>query len=132
MSPLDVDIWLYVMAAYILVSVTMFIVARFSPYEWKNPHPCVADSDVMENQFSMANSFWFTIVTLMHQGCDLNPKVYISNLTIFSVSLSLSRSLFFLYHFYTTLDIMLYFNTKVLKKYPKNDLLYKVFFFLYR
>lgn len=20
------------------------------------------------------NSFWFTIVTLMHQGCDLNPK----------------------------------------------------------
>ncbi|CAG2174393.1 unnamed protein product, partial [Oppiella nova] len=74
MSPLDVDIWLYVMAAYIVVSITMFIVARFSPYEWRNPHPCVMDSDIMENQFSMANSFWFTIVTLMHQGCDLNPK----------------------------------------------------------
>ena len=79
MSPLDVDIWLYVMAAYIMVSITMFIVARFSPYEWRNPHPCesthisvkrteykslwiqiqlskgVMDSDVMENQFSMAN-----------------------------------------------------------------------------
>ncbi|RWS28884.1 glutamate receptor ionotropic: kainate 2-like protein [Leptotrombidium deliense] len=74
MSPLAIDIWLYVLAAYILVSSTMFIVARFSPYEWHNPHPCVAESDVMENQFSMANSFWFTIVTLMHQGCDLNPK----------------------------------------------------------
>lgn len=74
MAPLDVDIWLYVLAAYVLVSSTMFIVARFSPYEWINPHPCVVDSDVMENQFSMANSFWFTIVTLMHQGCDLNPK----------------------------------------------------------
>ncbi|KAI1298706.1 Glutamate receptor ionotropic, kainate 2 [Halotydeus destructor] len=74
MSPLDVDIWLYVLAAYVVVSSTMFIVARFSPYEWANPHPCVQDSDVMENQFSMANSFWFTIVTLMHQGCDLNPK----------------------------------------------------------
>lgn len=74
MSPLDVDIWLYVLAAYIVVSSTMFIVARFSPYEWHNPHPCDQDSDVMENQFSMANSFWFTIVTLMHQGCDLNPK----------------------------------------------------------
>lgn len=83
MSPLDVDIWLYVMAAYILVSATMFIVARFSPYERKNPHPCVADSDVMENQFSMANSFWFTIVTLMHQGCDLNPKVYIFHILYF-------------------------------------------------
>lgn len=74
MAPLDVDIWLYVLAAYVLVSSTMFIVARFSPYEWINPHPCVVDSDIMENQFSMANSFWFTIVTLMHQGCDLNPK----------------------------------------------------------
>ncbi|XP_015923374.1 glutamate receptor ionotropic, kainate 2 isoform X2 [Parasteatoda tepidariorum] len=74
MSPLAVDIWLYVLAAYALVSCCMFIVARFSPYEWQNPHPCVSDSDVMENQFSLANSFWFTIVTLMHQGCDLNPK----------------------------------------------------------
>ncbi|XP_035214146.1 glutamate receptor ionotropic, kainate 2-like isoform X1 [Stegodyphus dumicola] len=74
MSPLAVDIWLYVLAAYVLVSSTMFIVARFSPYEWQNPHPCVTESDVMENQFSLGNSFWFTIVTLMHQGCDLNPK----------------------------------------------------------
>lgn len=74
MSPLDFDIWLYVLAAYILVSITMFIVSRFSPYEWHNPHPCVADSDIVENQFSLADSFWFTIVTLMHQGCDLNPK----------------------------------------------------------
>lgn len=74
MSPLDVDIWLYVLAAYILVSFTMFIVARFSPYEWRNPHPCVRETGVMENQFSLGNSFWFTIVTLMHQGCDLNPK----------------------------------------------------------
>ncbi|XP_070395005.1 glutamate receptor ionotropic, kainate 2 isoform X3 [Dermacentor albipictus] len=74
MSPLDVDIWLYVLAAYMLVSFTMFIVARFSPYEWRTPHPCVRDAGVMENQFSLGNSFWFTIVTLMHQGCDLNPK----------------------------------------------------------
>lgn len=41
MSPLAVDIWLYVVAAYVLVSSTLFIVARFSPYEWTNPHPCI-------------------------------------------------------------------------------------------
>jgi ionotropic kainate glutamate receptor 2 len=28
----------------------------------------------MENQFSLADSFWFTVVTLMKQGCDLNPR----------------------------------------------------------
>lgn len=75
MNPLAVDIWLYVLAAYMLVSLTMFVVARFSPYEWHNPHPCDMENEMVENQFSLANSFWFTIGTLMQQGSDLNPKV---------------------------------------------------------
>ncbi|KAF0290343.1 Glutamate receptor ionotropic, kainate 3 [Amphibalanus amphitrite] len=75
MNPLAVHIWLYVLTAYLLVSLTMFVVARVSPYEWHNPHPCTAAGDVMENQFSVSNSFWFTIGTLMQQGSDLNPKV---------------------------------------------------------
>ncbi|XP_063879171.1 glutamate receptor ionotropic, kainate 2-like isoform X2 [Scylla paramamosain] len=74
MNPLAIEIWLYVLAAYVLVSITMFIVARFSPYEWYNPHPCSQENDVVENQFSLSNSFWFTIGTLMQQGSDLNPK----------------------------------------------------------
>nr|QGW50273.1 gustatory receptor 18 [Chouioia cunea] len=75
MNPLAIEIWLYVLAAYILVSVTMFVVARFSPYEWNNPHPCHSqNTEIVENQFSLANSFWFTIGTLMQQGSDLNPK----------------------------------------------------------
>lgn len=74
MNPLAIDIWLYVLAAYVLVSVTMFVVARFSPYEWNNPHPCHAGPEIVENQFSLSNSFWFTIGTLMQQGSDLNPK----------------------------------------------------------
>lgn len=75
MNPLAVNIWMYVLAAYILVSFTIFIVARVSPYEWHNPHPCDTHSDLIENQFTIANSFWFTIGTLMQQGSDLNPKV---------------------------------------------------------
>ncbi|KAK0081871.1 hypothetical protein PV326_007462, partial [Microctonus aethiopoides] len=75
MNPLAIEIWLYVLAAYILVSVTMFVVARFSPYEWNNPHPCHSGpTEIVENQFSLSNSFWFTIGTLMQQGSDLNPK----------------------------------------------------------
>ncbi|KAK9707852.1 Ligated ion channel L-glutamate- and glycine-binding site [Popillia japonica] len=74
MNPLAMDIWLYVLSAYVLVSITMFVVARFSPYEWHNPHPCDIENETVENQFSLANSFWFTIGTLMQQGSDLNPK----------------------------------------------------------
>ncbi|KAK2582725.1 hypothetical protein KPH14_004995 [Odynerus spinipes] len=75
MNPLAVEIWLYVLAAYMLVSFTLFVMARFSPYEWNNPHPCLADSDVVENQFSVSNSFWFITGTFLRQGSGLNPKV---------------------------------------------------------
>ncbi|KAL6435088.1 hypothetical protein ACFW04_005292 [Cataglyphis niger] len=74
MNPLAIEIWLYVLAAYMLVSFTLFVMARFSPYEWNNPHPCLAESDVVENQFSVSNSFWFITGTFLRQGSGLNPK----------------------------------------------------------
>lgn len=33
--------------------------------------------DVLENGFTLGNSFWFAIGSLMQQGSDLNPKVSI-------------------------------------------------------
>ena len=47
---------------------------RFSPYEWDNPHPCRTDQDILVNDFSLVNSMWFTIGSLMQQGSDLSPK----------------------------------------------------------
>lgn len=111
--------------AYVLVSLTIWIAACFSPEEWKEAELCnaclsrkycnlrtenyelcsldeVSNSDlgkqfdpfwhratqlevkkshgekrldVLENEFSIGNSFWFTIGSLMQQGSDLNPKV---------------------------------------------------------
>lgn len=170
MNPLAAEIWCCIGAAYVLVSLTLWLVARFSPFEW---HPtglqaaCIAygrmreppspsaptatrsgqrqpplpppgaferqlvretlfrlleasdrrrepdvddlmvvvdggggvggagvggdgddDDDTasgyafdnaelvcIENNFTLNNSFWFAIGTLMQQGSDLNPKV---------------------------------------------------------
>ncbi|XP_043069467.1 glutamate receptor ionotropic, kainate 2 isoform X2 [Drosophila bipectinata] len=74
MNPLAIEIWLYVLAAYMLVSFALFVMARFSPYEWKNPHPCYKEMDIVENQFSISNSFWFITGTFLRQGSGLNPK----------------------------------------------------------
>ncbi|XP_008483193.2 glutamate receptor ionotropic, kainate 2-like, partial [Diaphorina citri] len=92
MNPLAIQIWEYLLGAYILVSITIWIVARFSPYEWCEPTECPVcayekyieeseDEDahlasllVLENNFTLSNSFWFTIGSLMQQGSDLNPK----------------------------------------------------------
>lgn len=74
LNPLAIEIWLYIIAAYLVVSFTIFIMARFSPYEWYNPHPCNPDNDTVENSFTLSNSFWFTVGTLMQQGSDINPR----------------------------------------------------------
>ena len=75
MNPLALDIWFYILFAYVLVSITTWIVARFSPYEWTPPHPCVDTGVVYENDFTISNSFWFAIGTLMQQGCVRSQHV---------------------------------------------------------
>uniref|UniRef100_A0A1I8II90 Glutamate receptor n=1 Tax=Macrostomum lignano TaxID=282301 RepID=A0A1I8II90_9PLAT len=54
-------------AAYVFVSFVLFVVAQLSPYEWYNPNPCSTDTEQVENQFSMLNSLWFTVGSLMQQ-----------------------------------------------------------------
>lgn len=40
MNPFAVEIWLSMLGAYAMVSLTIWIVARLSPYEWVEPAPC--------------------------------------------------------------------------------------------
>ncbi|CAH2100667.1 unnamed protein product [Euphydryas editha] len=75
LNPLAIEIWLYVLAAYILVSFTLFVMARFSPYEWSSStHVCGHETKLLTNQFSVCNSFWFITGTFLRQGSGLNPK----------------------------------------------------------
>lgn len=73
LSPFSGEVWLLVMAAYTFVTLCLFLVGRMSPYEWSNPHPCRKNDQVEENCFSLLNSMWFTIGSLMQQGSDVAP-----------------------------------------------------------
>lgn len=59
---------------FFIYLIACFLQYRFSPYEWDNPHPCNEEPDVLENQFSLMNSLWFTVGSLMQQGSDITPK----------------------------------------------------------
>ncbi|XP_022827830.1 glutamate receptor ionotropic, kainate 2 isoform X6 [Spodoptera litura] len=72
LSPLSLDVWIYMATAYLGVSVLLFILARFTPYEWHPTH--TPDGEKMENIFSLANCLWFAIGSLMQQSCDFLPK----------------------------------------------------------
>ncbi|XP_054270568.1 glutamate receptor ionotropic, kainate 2-like isoform X2 [Macrosteles quadrilineatus] len=75
MSPFSTAVWQSLIAAYVGVSLLMYIIARISPKEWTNPYPCIDDSEVqeLENQFSLNNSFWFVTGSIMQQGSELAP-----------------------------------------------------------
>ncbi|XP_059810345.1 glutamate receptor ionotropic, kainate 3-like [Hypanus sabinus] len=74
LNPLSPDIWMYILLAYLGVSCVLFVIARFSPYEWYDAHPCNPGSDIVENNFTLLNSFWFGVGALMQQGSELMPK----------------------------------------------------------
>ncbi|KFM59945.1 Glutamate receptor, ionotropic kainate 2, partial [Stegodyphus mimosarum] len=74
LAPFSFEVWVYMATAYLGVSLLLFVLARFTPYEWVNPHPCNPKTEYLENTFSLLNSFWFTIGSLMQQGSDIAPR----------------------------------------------------------
>ena len=70
LNPLSPEIWVYVGITFISVSLVMMVLARFSPYEWRNTHPCNFNNEFVENQFTVWNSLWFAVGTLMQQGTE--------------------------------------------------------------
>lgn len=74
MNPLAIEIWIYIFAAYLLVSVTIYIVANLSPVEWQCIRSSDLDNTTKKNQFSVSDSFWFSIGTLMQQSTDIYPR----------------------------------------------------------
>ncbi|XP_046984816.1 glutamate receptor ionotropic, kainate 2-like isoform X1 [Schistocerca americana] len=73
MDPFSKDVWIVMFAAYIGVSLMLFVMGRISPYEWTNPYPCIEEPETLENQFTLSNSLWFTIGSLMQQGTEIAP-----------------------------------------------------------
>uniref|UniRef100_A0A6P7GIM5 Glutamate receptor ionotropic, kainate 3-like isoform X2 n=1 Tax=Diabrotica virgifera virgifera TaxID=50390 RepID=A0A6P7GIM5_DIAVI len=70
-SPFSFRVWTMLGVSYLIVSISIFIMGRLSPSEWQNPYPCVEEPEFLINQFSIRNSFWFTIGALMQQGSEL-------------------------------------------------------------
>jgi len=72
MDPLHYYIWLCIVLSYVAVSVTLFIVSRFSPSQWD-----VEDTPTgpwFTNTFTLFNSLWFSLGAFMQQGSEFSPR----------------------------------------------------------
>ncbi|XP_058799693.1 glutamate receptor ionotropic, kainate 2-like isoform X3 [Phymastichus coffea] len=74
MDPLSTEVWMYMATAYLIVSLMLFFQARIAPGEWINPHPCNPNPEELENNFTLMNSMWLTMGSLMQQGSDILPR----------------------------------------------------------
>ena len=71
MAPLSKEIWMCVTFAYIGVSVILFLVSRFSPYEWSIEDEATPQ---LSNKFSILNTLFFALAAFMQQGVDFIPR----------------------------------------------------------
>ena len=82
LDPLAYEIWMCIVFAYIGVSVVLFLVSRFSPYEWHTEEPEEGSdgvpNDQPPNKFGIFNSLWFSLGAFMQQGCDISPRFVLS------------------------------------------------------
>uniref|UniRef100_A0A6I8N151 Glutamate receptor n=1 Tax=Ornithorhynchus anatinus TaxID=9258 RepID=A0A6I8N151_ORNAN len=77
LDPLAYEIWMCIVFAYIGVSVVLFLVSRFSPYEWHTEEfeeGRDQTSSDQSNEFGIFNSLWFSLGAFMQQGCDISPR----------------------------------------------------------
>ncbi|XP_039478210.1 glutamate receptor ionotropic, kainate 4 [Oreochromis aureus] len=75
LDPFSPGVWLFMLLAYLAVSCILFLVARLTPYEWYNPHPCLKGRcNLLINQYSLGNSFWFPVGGFMQQGSTIAPR----------------------------------------------------------
>uniref|UniRef100_A0A674AUS6 Glutamate receptor, ionotropic, AMPA 1b n=1 Tax=Salmo trutta TaxID=8032 RepID=A0A674AUS6_SALTR len=104
LDPLAYEIWMCIVFAYIGVSVVLFLVSRFSPYEWQGddsegeegqeqqqrqqsssprrepgqsqsqPRQGQSQNEGHTNEFGIFNSLWFSLGAFMQQGCDISPR----------------------------------------------------------
>ena len=72
MSPLSTEIWMCIVFAYVGISVILFLVSRFSPYEWRFEQK--NGEHTLANDFTIVNTFWFCAASFLQQGIDFAPK----------------------------------------------------------
>lgn len=72
MAPLDSKIWICVILAFVGVSGILFLVSRFSPYEWH--YDAQKNERGLNNDFTILNTLWFNLAAVMQQGVDIAPR----------------------------------------------------------
>ncbi|XP_029164967.1 glutamate receptor ionotropic, kainate 2-like [Nylanderia fulva] len=73
LGPFSKDVWVHLLAAYIVVSVLLFIIGRLCPVEWTNPYPCIKKPKELKTPFTLMDTPFFVIGALLKSPTGFAP-----------------------------------------------------------
>ena len=73
LDPFSTEVYVFTLIVFVLVTLVIYLLARFSPNQWEEPSSCVREPEFLTNQYNLLNSFWFTLGAIMQQGSDVVP-----------------------------------------------------------
>ena len=76
LNPFHPTIWISIGLSYVLVSVLLHTVARFTPIEWTMTDACdlAGDPTEVEESLRINHCFWWAWAAVMWMGCEVAPK----------------------------------------------------------
>ena len=69
MTPFENVVWVCTLATLVIISVAIFVLKYYSPYEHKNEN-----GEGTSDELSFFNSVWFALACMLQQGGDNTPR----------------------------------------------------------
>uniref|UniRef100_A0A5S6QRQ2 Glutamate receptor n=1 Tax=Trichuris muris TaxID=70415 RepID=A0A5S6QRQ2_TRIMR len=73
LQPLSAEVWLFITIACCGVSIVLYLISRFNPYEWSLGRYSVYGTNSLSD-FTFDNCLWVSLAALMQQGTDIMPR----------------------------------------------------------
>ncbi|XP_026823599.1 glutamate receptor ionotropic, kainate 2 isoform X2 [Ooceraea biroi] len=73
LGPFSKEVWLHLIAAYVVVVAVLYIIGRLCPREWKNPYPCIKEPEVFETPFTLEDTPFLVIGAILKAPTGLAP-----------------------------------------------------------
>ncbi|XP_050461377.1 glutamate receptor ionotropic, kainate 2-like [Cataglyphis hispanica] len=73
LGPFSKDVWVYLIVAYIVVSILSFVIGKLCPVEWTNPYPCIKEPKVLETPFTFMDTPFLIIGALLKSPTGFAP-----------------------------------------------------------
>ncbi|XP_072745112.1 glutamate receptor ionotropic, kainate 2-like isoform X2 [Anoplolepis gracilipes] len=73
LGPFSKDVWVYLIAAYIIVTMLLFVIGKLCPVEWTNPYPCIKEPEVLETPFTLLDTPFCVIGALLKGNTGFAP-----------------------------------------------------------